>query len=66
VSKPLQYYDNNVSGTINLLRIMDKHKCNKIVFSSSACVYGDGKYQCAEEDTGMPTNPYGQTKSMIE
>ena len=43
VSKPLQYYDNNVSGTINLLRIMDKHKCNKIVFSSSACVYGDGK-----------------------
>ena len=43
VSKPLEYYHNNVSGTITLLRIMQKHNCSKIVFSSSACVYGDGK-----------------------
>jgi UDP-glucose 4-epimerase len=42
VSKPLEYYDNNLCGTINLLRVMQKHKVNKIVFSSSACVYGDG------------------------
>lgn len=43
VSKPLEYYDNNVAGTINLLKVMQKQGCNKIVFSSSACVYGDGK-----------------------
>lgn len=66
VSKPLEYYDNNVSGTINLLRLMQKYSCNKIVFSSSACVYGDGKQVCIEEDSGTPTNPYGTTKSMIE
>jgi UDP-glucose 4-epimerase len=66
VSKPLEYYHNNVSGTITLLRIMQKHNCSKIVFSSSACVYGDGKQKCIEEDSGMPTNPYGQTKVMIE
>ena len=42
VSKPLEYYDNNLCGTINLLRVMQKHKVNKVVFSSSACVYGDG------------------------
>ena len=41
VSKPLEYYDNNVSGTISLLRIMDKYQCRVFVFSSSACVYGE-------------------------
>jgi len=41
VSKPLEYYDNNVSGTITLLRVMDKHNCNVFIFSSSACVYGE-------------------------
>ena len=66
VSKPLEYYDNNIAGTINLLKVMQKFKCNKIVFSSSACVYGDGKQICVEEDSGVPTNPYGQTKAMIE
>lgn len=59
VSKPLEYYDNNVAGTINLLRAMDRHNCKKIVFSSSATVYGDGKQVCVEEDYGIPTNPYG-------
>ena len=59
VQKPLEYYDNNISGTLNLLKVMDKHKCNKVVFSSSACVYGDGHSNCVEEDTGYPTNPYG-------
>jgi UDP-glucose 4-epimerase len=43
VSKPLDYYDNNLVGTINLLKVMKAHDCKKIVFSSSACVYGEGK-----------------------
>ncbi len=43
VSKPLEYYDNNLIGTINLLKVMKTHDCKKIVFSSSACVYGEGK-----------------------
>jgi UDP-glucose 4-epimerase len=66
VSKPLEYYDNNVGGTINLLRVMQEFKCHKIIFSSSACVYGDGKPRCVETDCGIPTNPYGTTKTMIE
>lgn len=59
VSKPLEYYDNNVSGTINLLRVMQTHNSNKFIFSSSACVYGDGHEKCVESDSGVPTNPYG-------
>jgi len=66
VTKPLEYYDNNLIGTLNLLRVMQKHNCNKIVFSSSACVYGDGNPRCVETDSGTPTNPYGMTKTMIE
>jgi UDP-glucose 4-epimerase len=65
VSKPLSYYDNNVAGTITLLRVMDKHKCNTLIFSSSATVYGENP-SCKEEDTIQPVNPYGFTKSMIE
>jgi UDP-glucose 4-epimerase len=65
VSKPLEYYYNNLCGTINLLKVMRKYNCNVIVFSSSACVYGDNP-SCKEEDTGTPTNPYGMTKSMNE
>lgn len=41
VSKPLDYYENNVAGTIQLLKVMKKHNCNIIIFSSSACVYGE-------------------------
>lgn len=65
VQKPLEYYHNNISGTINLMRTMTKHQCNVLVFSSSACVYGDNP-ACKEEDKGTPTNPYGMTKSMNE
>ena len=43
VAKPLKYYDNNVGGTITLLRALNKHNCKNIIFSSSACVYGDAK-----------------------
>lgn len=65
MAKPLDYYDNNVAGTITLLRVMDKHNCNVFVFSSSACVYGENP-QCTETDKIQPLNPYGQTKAMIE
>lgn len=68
IKNPLQYYDCNVSGTINLLNVMKKYDCNKIIFSSSATVYGDNVYPVDENSTignGI-TNPYGQTKYMIE
>lgn len=69
VEKPLKYYENNVGGTINLLECMKKHDVKKIVFSSSATVYGDqGVAELTEEmQTGVGiTNPYGETKHMIE
>ena len=68
VQKPLEYYDNNVCGTLNLLRALNKHNCKNIIFSSSACVYGDSEIVPIKEDypKGKCTNPYGQTKSMIE
>ena len=69
VWKPLEYYDNNVTGTINLLKAMRKGGVEKIVFSSSATVYGnpgDPKYvETMETGRGL-TNPYGKTKYMIE
>ncbi len=68
VQKPLQYYDNNLNSSINLLRIMHKFAVKKLVFSSSATVYGDQKSPLDEtSQTGVGiTNPYGQTKFMIE
>ena len=69
VEQPLRYYDNNIVGTINLLESMKKHNVSKIVFSSSATVYGDpGDGPCTENlPTGRGiTNPYGKTKYMIE
>ncbi len=68
VEKPLEYYQNNVAGTLTLLKIMIKYNCKKIVFSSSATVYGDpGTPKYIEElGRGKTTNPYGTTKSMIE
>lgn len=67
VQKPLEYYDNNLGGTLALLECMKKHGCKRIVFSSSATVYGMHNAVPFRED--MPTsatNPYGQTKVMIE
>ncbi len=69
VEKPLKYYENNVSGTINLLECMQKYGVNRMVFSSSATVYGDqGVAELNEEmQTGVGiTNPYGETKFVIE
>lgn len=67
VQKPLEYYDNNLGGSMALLECMQKHGCKRIVFSSSATVYGMHNAVPFRED--MPTsatNPYGQTKVMIE
>ncbi|MDD2698674.1 MAG: UDP-glucose 4-epimerase GalE [Arcobacteraceae bacterium] len=68
VEKPLEYYDNNVVGTLRLLEVMKKSNCKKIVFSSSATVYGDPASTPIEEHfpTGDTTNPYGTSKYMIE
>lgn len=68
VEKPLEYYDNNINGTLVLLEVMKKYNCKKIVFSSSATVYGDPHTTPIKEDfpIGATTNPYGRTKYFIE
>ena len=67
VQQPLKYYQNNVSGSINLLRVMAEHNCKRIVFSSSATVYGDPSSVPINEAFSLSaTNPYGQSKLMVE
>ncbi|HJR92241.1 MAG TPA: UDP-glucose 4-epimerase GalE [Acidimicrobiia bacterium] len=68
VAKPLDYYDNNVDGTIALLKAMDRHDVRRLVFSSSATVYGDPDSVPVTEASpvGRATNPYGWTKVMME
>lgn len=64
---PLSYYENNVFGTINLLKVMSAHQCKRIVFSSSATVYGDPACVPIKENFPLSaTNPYGRTKLFIE
>ena len=68
VSKPMEYYDNNVGGTVTLCEVMAANGCKKMVFSSSATVYGMNNVSPLKEDmpTGAVTNPYGRTKYIIE
>ena len=67
VSKPLEYYHNNVTGTLLLCDVMRKHNVKNIVFSSSATVYGAPKTVPIKEDFPLSaTNPYGRTKLMLE
>ncbi len=68
VTNPLLYYSNNVKNSINLFNAMVKNGITKIIFSSSAAVYGIPKHNqpINETDKTMPINPYGQTKLMIE
>lgn len=67
VMKPLSYYDNNISGIINLLEVMNKFNVKKMIFSSSATVYGNNKVPYFEDmNTGNVTNPYGRTKYFSE
>ncbi|MBL4279516.1 UDP-glucose 4-epimerase GalE [Vibrio fluvialis] len=68
VSKPIEYYDNNVNGTLVLVRSMRKAGVKSLVFSSSATVYGDPQIVPITEtsSTGATTNPYGRSKYMVE
>ena len=67
-AKPVEYYDNNLGGTLVLLQAMRAHGCKRIVFSSSATVYGDPEVLPLTEDckTGGTTNPYGTSKYFQE
>lgn len=67
IDKPIPYYDNNLGSTIALLEVMKEHDCNRLVFSSSATVYGKPQYlPIDEKHPTAPTNPYGWSKLMIE
>jgi UDP-glucose-4-epimerase len=67
VEKPIMYYDNNLSSTLSLLKVMSEAGCKNLVFSSSATVYGSPKSLPIKEDFPLSTtNPYGTTKLMIE
>ena len=67
VEKPIEYYHNNITGTLVLLDLMRKYNCKRIVFSSSATVYGSPKTVPIKEDFPLSTtNPYGSTKLMLE
>ncbi|HET6528310.1 MAG TPA: UDP-glucose 4-epimerase GalE [Balneolaceae bacterium] len=67
VSKPLKYYQNNITGTLFLCEVMKKHGVMNLVFSSSATVYGDPHKVPIKEDFPLSaTNPYGRTKLFIE
>jgi len=66
-AKPLFYYENNITGTVNLLKAMELGGCKNIVFSSSATVYGDpASVPVTEDFPTSATNPYGRTKLFIE
>lgn len=68
VLDPIEYFDNNIVGLISLISVMDEFSVGNLIFSSSATVYGDSEnYPFKEDETkGIPTNPYGRTKSMAE
>ncbi len=67
VAQPLKYYDNNLVSTISLLKVMEAFECRRLVFSSSAVVYGRPAYLPLDEQHSVsPTNPYGRTKLVIE
>ena len=67
IAEPLRYYENNIESTISLCFVMSQHGVKRIIFSSSACVYGDSSIiPIGENCPSVPTNPYGHTKLMIE
>ena len=64
---PILYWDNNLNGTINLVKIMKKYNCKTLIFSSSATIYSDSEGKDIKENFLInPTNPYGRTKASIE
>lgn len=68
IEKPIEYYTNNLSSVLTLLSVMKKYNCKKLVFSSSATVYGDPEVVPITEEakTGGTTNPYGTSKLFVE
>ena len=68
IKMPVEYYENNLGSTINLLKCMKEKDIKKLVFSSSACVYGEPKQNPIDENSpaNLATNPYGRTKCFIE
>ena len=67
VDKPEKYYYNNVVNTLNLLKVMRRHNCNKIIFSSTCATYGEPERVPITEDMPQnPINPYGMTKLTVE
>ena len=67
IKKPLNYWNENICGTINLLKIIDKYNCNNLIFSSSASVYGEKNQMPIKEFYDLsPSNPYANTKEAIE
>ena len=68
VRMPLEYYNNNIYGTLNLVKLMRENGVKRIIFSSSATVYGDPAFVPITEECplGTTTNPYGETKAMLE
>ena len=69
MAEPLKYYKTNVTGTCNLMQVMEEFDCQKIVFSSSSCVYGDPEYLPIDEahPAGKNcANPYGRSKYISE
>lgn len=67
MEKPLKYFDNNTAGMVSLLEVMNKHHVKRIVFSSTAATYGEPKQiPIKETDPQIPTNPYGESKLMME
>ena len=65
--QPIEYYENNVLGSLNLIQVMKEFNCKKLVFSSSATVYGDPEYVPIKENFHLSaTNPYGSSKLMVE
>ena len=67
IERPVLYYENNVIGTLNILKMCEKYKVNKFVFSSTAAVYGNTSQKTVrEDDLASPINPYGETKLCVE
>ena len=67
IYNPIDYWENNVKGTINLIKVMERFNCNKLIFSSSASIYASDVCEIFSEKSKVnPCNPYGQTKLAIE
>lgn len=65
-TNPLNYYENNVVGSLNLIRAMEEHGCKNIIFASSSSVYGVTRSPVAENNSSNPQTPYARSKSFIE